>query len=464
MKRPRLRHISSAERPRRNASTFAAAALRIVTALGIVLVSALPASLTDAAVLPQDAVVQSETATVDAVRLNGPARGFVDEKYRVTALLEPKDAVDTTTFVWSPAPIKGQGTVQALYRWSTPGKHAVKVTATDQTGAVHEADMQIDVVIPETTPATAAAIRVAAATVPVDAPLTAGLIITPTAAANVSIIWSPFPDDGQGKRTATFTWTTAGPKEIDVAVINPDGTTTEARATVEVTPRTPSAGGNTVFLPFLARLAAVTGAQAAAPAIIGGREAVPVHGRGRRRCSSTPTTGAPSLRRRAIDPTWVLTAAHCVVDWNAATTLYVLVGRHDLTSSAGSVVAVTRILVHPQYNDGNSDADIALLQLARPLADTTVSLAPVPVATGDTATVIGWGTTAEGVSSSASDVLMQVDVPIVSTAACVASYGGSITANMLCAGRGGADSCQGDSGGPLMVPPPRPAAGPRSAW
>ncbi|MCB0073969.1 MAG: trypsin-like serine protease, partial [Caldilineaceae bacterium] len=447
MKRPRLRHISSAERPRRNASTFVTAALRIVTTLGVVLLSALPANHATAVVLPQDAVVQSGTATVDAVRLNGPARGFVDEKYRVTALLEPKDAVDTTTFVWSPAPIKGQGTVQALYRWSTPGKHAAKVTATDQTGAVHEADMQIDVVVPETTPATAAAIRVAAATVPVDAPLTAGLIITPTAAANVSIIWSPFPDDGQGKRTATFTWTTAGPKEIDVAVINPDGTTTEARATVEVTPRSPSAGGNTVFLPFLAHARGVTGAQAAAPAIIGGREAVPGAWPWQAALLFDPDNGRSQFCGGAlIDPTWVLTAAHCVVDWSAATTLYVLVGRHDLTSNAGNVVAVTRILVHPQYNDGNSDADIALLQLARPLADTTVSLAPIPVATGDTATVIGWGTTAEGVSSSASDVLMQVDVPIVSTAACVASYGGSITANMLCAGRGGADSCQGDSG------------------
>ena len=465
MNRPHLRALASAARfyranrnvPRRSM----AGAVRIVVTAAIMLagvLAPLPAAAQGRTVQPSGPVAQTRAATITGVRLNGPARGFVGEKYRVTALLTPKDAVDTTTFVWSPAPVKGQGTVQALYRWSTPGKHAVKVTATDQTGAVYEADMLIDVVIPETTAADAAAIGVAAATVPVDAPLTASLVITPATAGNVSIIWSPFPDDGQGKRTATFTWATAGSKEIGVAVINPDGTTIEAQATVEVTPRGASAGGSTVFLPFLARAPGVTGAQAAAPEIIGGREAVPGAWPWQAALLFDPDNGRSQFCGGAlIDPNWVLTAAHCVVDWNAATTLYVLVGRHDLSSNAGSVVAVTRILVHPQYNDGNSDADIALLQLARPLADTTVSLATVPFAAGDVATVIGWGTTVEGVSSSAPDVLMQVEVPIVSTTACTAAYGGSITANMLCAGRGGADSCQGDSGGPLMVPSAAPS-------
>jgi len=50
--------------------------------------------------------------------------------------------------------------------------------------------------------------------------------------------------------------------------------------------------------------------------------------------------------------------------------------------------------------------------------------------------------------------LQEVDVPIVSNATCNTSYGGEITANMICAGyaQGGKDACYGDSGGPLFVP------------
>ena len=53
---------------------------------------------------------------------------------------------------------------------------------------------------------------------------------------------------------------------------------------------------------------------------------------------------------------------------------------------------------------------------------------------GVTATVIGWGTTSSG--GPWSNVLLQVDAPIVSNTDCNAStsYNGSLTANMLCAG------------------------------
>merc|ERR1712107_407804 len=66
---------------------------------------------------------------------------------------------------------------------------------------------------------------------------------------------------------------------------------------------------------------------------------------------------------------------------------------------------------------------------------------------GGSCTVTGWGTLSAG--GITPDVLMKVDVPIVSDATCGAEYPFSIVESMLCAGEHGKDSCQGDSGGPL---------------
>ena len=156
---------------------------------------------------------------------------------------------------------------------------------------------------------------------------------------------------------------------------------------------------------------------------------------------------------------WVLTAAHCVTEGvvvQPAASVDVMVNFHRKSENNGIRRDVQAIVVHPGWNPTNNDNDIALLRLAEPIDD----VAPVMLAQpadaaifepGDTSRVMGWGATSSGGPSS--DVLLQVDVPIVAQQTCNDAYGGSITERMICAGvpEGGIDSCQGDSGGPLVV-------------
>ena len=159
-----------------------------------------------------------------------------------------------------------------------------------------------------------------------------------------------------------------------------------------------------------------------------------------------------------INSTWVLTAAHCSTGMNP-TSVRIQVHRHDLGESAASeggiVRQVSKIIIHERYNPININNDIALWELTEPITgidmpelDSTGSFSAV----GTMTTVIGWGATREG--GFGSDILMGVDVPIISNTKCNQQYGaGSITDAMICAGydEGGKDACQGDTGGPLFV-------------
>ncbi len=71
-------------------------------------------------------------------------------------------------------------------------------------------------------------------------------------------------------------------------------------------------------------------------------------------------------------------------------------------------------------------------------------------------TVMGWGVI-DTETGSLSNVLMEVDVDVITNEDCETSldgednYTGMITNSMLCAMGMGEDSCQGDSGGPLAL-------------
>ncbi|MDW7694415.1 trypsin-like serine protease [Flammeovirgaceae bacterium SG7u.111] len=169
-----------------------------------------------------------------------------------------------------------------------------------------------------------------------------------------------------------------------------------------------------------------------------------------------------------IDEHWILTAAHCVADYqDNPTGLWVVAGESSLYKDAGQRMEVADIIIHPEYiNEAHISNDIALIRLAKPLDLTGNKAQRIELATmadqqaglldaGKEVLVSGWGNQSSTTQDFA-DSLQAVTLPIVSNelANSADSYDGLIDHGMMAAGNydhGGKDACQGDSGGPLAV-------------
>jgi hypothetical protein len=175
-----------------------------------------------------------------------------------------------------------------------------------------------------------------------------------------------------------------------------------------------------------------------------------------------------------LSPTKVLTAAHCSVDFPLGTT-WVTAGRADVsqqsTETGGFVARVASTWTHQGFNlaamyaDPNiapkDDVTVLTLKDALPASYTPVTLSAqgdqAPYAEGNSATIVGYGTTSP--SGGGSGILYSATVPMQSDATCLAAYSSGYDANrMTCAGTpneanpaAGVDTCHGDSGGPLFV-------------
>lgn len=172
-----------------------------------------------------------------------------------------------------------------------------------------------------------------------------------------------------------------------------------------------------------------------------------------------------------VHPKFVLTAAHCAVDFGEdgdfpTSGLEVIAGKTRLSSHDGFRVPVDRIFVNPGYDPVGFRSvvnDIALLRLAQPLALPVVDLVTSGydelTAAGTTSVILGWGTT-DPDHPILPDNLQQATVPILSNDVCAEAHGLLFKGDaMLCAGirasgpdtGDGVDACHGDSGGPLLV-------------
>ncbi|NXI11110.1 PRS56 protease, partial [Irena cyanogastra] len=164
-----------------------------------------------------------------------------------------------------------------------------------------------------------------------------------------------------------------------------------------------------------------------------------------------------------VGRSWVLTAAHCFGGNRNELAWTVVVGDHELgkPGAGKQAVPVRRILPHPKFNPKTFHGDLALLELAVPLAPSP-TVSPVCLPSGSTEPspgtpcyIAGWGSLYE--EGPAADVVMEAQVPLLSQETCRGALGKDLlTSAMFCAGylSGGIDSCQGDSGGPLACQDP----------
>nr|XP_041574158.1 LOW QUALITY PROTEIN: serine protease 56 [Taeniopygia guttata] len=152
-----------------------------------------------------------------------------------------------------------------------------------------------------------------------------------------------------------------------------------------------------------------------------------------------------------VGRSWVLTAAHCFGGNRNELAWTVVVGDHELGKpGAGKrAVPVRRILPHPKFNPKTFHGDLALLELAVPLAPSpTVSPVCLPSGSaepspGTPCYIAGWGSLYE--EGPPADVVMEAQVPLLSQETCRGALGKDLlTSAMFCAGylSGGIDSCQ----------------------
>jgi len=173
-----------------------------------------------------------------------------------------------------------------------------------------------------------------------------------------------------------------------------------------------------------------------------------------------------------ISPTWILTAAHVAVTltpgrgWIRAGT-NINYNSNTSNSTEGQLIKIAQVIIHPGWNNGNLQNDIALLRLEQPLVlnaeaqpiqyETSYNLPNNLTTPGNTATITGWGGTCNGCNTSV--YLNGIDMPIISNQDAnqrnlTASYYNPnyiVTPEMIAVFQNNGSASPGDSGGAVTV-------------
>jgi len=172
--------------------------------------------------------------------------------------------------------------------------------------------------------------------------------------------------------------------------------------------------------------------------------------------------GRPGCGGSIIGPSHVITAAHCVFQYDTYPSFFsVKVGEHDQRKISGheKTYKVKRVFTHPKWSSRMLDYDIALLELQTPIQfNKYVSPVCLPSdnpPVGAECYITGWGKTYH--PGMMHPTLQQAKMPIVSNKVCYAKNKKfipvPITSRMVCSGDGGhsrRSGCHGDSGGPFV--------------
>uniref|UniRef100_A0A1I8NEJ2 Uncharacterized protein n=1 Tax=Musca domestica TaxID=7370 RepID=A0A1I8NEJ2_MUSDO len=155
-----------------------------------------------------------------------------------------------------------------------------------------------------------------------------------------------------------------------------------------------------------------------------------------------------------ISEYYILTAAHCVTYGSppikeSTGSIIVKAGSTQL-ARGGQMLRVSKIIVHPDYDD--SENDIALVKLEKPLkfSETIkpISLAEEDPPEGASVTVSGWGNVRDGGLKSRD--LLFTTLTAMSHKNCNELLGYAPISLLCLAHRSGNGACEGDSGGPAV--------------